>query len=337
MRTIVFDVPATQGGALTILEEFYKQFCEDSENEYILVVSEPQFNNTKNVQILRYPWVKKSWLHRLVFEFLIANKLVRRFNANRVLSLQNIAIPFCRIDQEIYVHNALPFAEYRYSFREDRLLWIYQNIIGRAIIRSIKKAKKVIVQTYWMKSVCAQKAKVDESKIVVVRPQVALVSKGFVDRTPRSNLVRFFYPANASAFKNHKAIFEACKELSPHHREKCEIILTVEGKENKSIAALADDSKNMGLPISFVGYLSKGQVIDNYKQSVLLFPSLIESYPLPLLEAKMCGSLILVSDYSFSHEVLGTYKKVRYFDAKVPHELAELMREVIDTKLMNVE
>ncbi|HOA81141.1 MAG TPA: glycosyltransferase, partial [Defluviitaleaceae bacterium] len=78
--------------------------------------------------------------------------MVKKYKPDKVLSLQNTIIPKVKkAKQEVYIHQSLPFVEYKFRFKENTGLWIYQNIIGRMIIRSIKKADHVIVQTEWMK------------------------------------------------------------------------------------------------------------------------------------------------------------------------------------------
>ena len=160
MRIMVFDVPAESGGALSVLHEFYNEFKLDQENEYIFVLSVPELKETSNIKIIRFPWIKKSWGYRLYFDHFIAPRLIKEYEIDQVLSLQNITIPRTKVYQSVFVHNALPFSEHRFSFVENRLLWVYQNIIGKNIMRSITKADHVIVQTRWMKKKCVEQLKV---------------------------------------------------------------------------------------------------------------------------------------------------------------------------------
>ena len=80
MRIMVFDVPAESGGALTILNQYYDTAIKDKENDWVFVVSTPELKETDNVKVLNYPWIKKSWFHRLYFDKLVANKLVDKYN-----------------------------------------------------------------------------------------------------------------------------------------------------------------------------------------------------------------------------------------------------------------
>lgn len=39
MRTLVYDVAADSGGAATVLQSFYEEFCRDRANQYVFVLS----------------------------------------------------------------------------------------------------------------------------------------------------------------------------------------------------------------------------------------------------------------------------------------------------------
>src|SRR5690554_469166 len=91
-RILVFNVPASEGGAMTILNKYYQEAVADKKNCYTFVVSTPELKNTNNVKILSYKWVKKSWIHRIFFEIFVARKIVKTENPQKILSLQNTYI-----------------------------------------------------------------------------------------------------------------------------------------------------------------------------------------------------------------------------------------------------
>lgn len=328
MKIMVFDVPAESGGALSVLKDFYKEYKTDLNNDYIFVISKPELEETKNIKVLRYPWIKKSWLHRLYFDNFIALNLIREHEVDDVLSLQNVIIPHTKVKQTVYVHNSLPFAEYRFSIVENRLLWIYQNILSRIIYKSIKKASKVIVQTKWMKKACVEKLNVDGTKIEVRPPKINIEVEKYFKMTKKSTST-FFYPASGVEFKNHKVIVDACSELKKEGIDNYKVIFTLKGDENKSVSALYKKVKDKNLPIDFIGNISREQVFEYYSKSVLIFPSYIESSPLPLSEAKLHGAPILASDCPFSHEILDGYENKYFFNPFNEDEIAELMKKTI--------
>ncbi|MDP3444100.1 MAG: glycosyltransferase, partial [Ignavibacteria bacterium] len=280
MRIMVFDVPAESGGALSILNEFYNKYKDDLANDYIFVVSKPELEDTSNIKVLCFPWIKNSWFHRLFFDHFIAPKLVKKFKVNKVFSYHNIKIPYTKVPQSIYVHNALPIDENRFSIFENKLLWVYQNILSRGIFKSIKKANKVIVQTEWMKEACIERLKIDRNKIEVMPPKINIEVKRYFKPTKKS-LSTFFYPASGIVFKNHKIIIEASIKLKEQSIKNYCVIFTLNGDENKHIAQLYKEVKEHELPVEFIGSLLREEVFDYYTRSILIFPSYIETVGLP--------------------------------------------------------
>jgi len=112
---MVFDVPAVHGGALTVLEQQYEKAKQNSDKNWIFILSKAELSETNNIKVLKYPWIKKSWAHRLYFDYFIAHKLVKKYKADEVLSLQNIGVPFIKIPQSVYVHQSIPFIDIRFS------------------------------------------------------------------------------------------------------------------------------------------------------------------------------------------------------------------------------
>jgi glycosyltransferase involved in cell wall biosynthesis len=330
MKIMVFDVPAISGGALSILEEYYHDAVHDNDKSktWYFIVSLPELPETENIKVLRFSWIKKSWFHRLYFDQMIAPKLVEKYKADEILSLQNIIIPKVKLEQTLYVHQPLPFVDKKFKITENMLFWIYQNIIGRIILKSIKKANKIIVQTNWMKEACIKKTEVDPKKIKVIPPKINIVIKNHYKKTNNS-LKTFFYPANASLYKNHKIILNSAFLLKEKGLNNYRILFTLKGNENKHIALIHRRTREYNLPIEFIGAITREQVFDYYTKSILIFPSYIETFGLPMLEAKLHNTPILASDCSFSHEILDGYEHVWFFGVEDAVELATLMQETV--------
>lgn len=313
MKTLVYDVAASESGALSILEEFYDKYRKDKENQYVFVISTPELESTDNIQVLRYPWIKKSWLHRWWFDHFYAPKIVKEYQVDKVFSLQNILVPIRnkRIIQMVYLHNSLPFAEYRFTFKESRFFWIYQNIIGKKIKQSVKKADKVIVQTQWMKTACVEQADADAEKIQVQLPTIDTSMIIPYEDTPEHRKT-FFYPANPLTYKNHKVILETFKTLQGEGIKDYQIVFTFKGDENDCAKNLYNDAKKHNLNITFAGKMPREEVFKMYSKSVLLFPSLIETVGMPLLEARLAGAPVIACDTLFTREILAKYNNVLY-------------------------
>lgn len=330
MRIMVFAVPAQRGGALTILNQYYKKAIEDKMNEWYFIVSTPNLQEKENIKVLRFPEIKKSWFHRLYFDKFVSHKLVEKYNIDEILSLQNLIISNVNIKQTLYFHQSLPFAEKKYRLTENFKLWIYQNILSKSMFNSIKKADKVIVQTKWMKEVCIKNLKVDEKKFKICTPDFNIKIKRMYETQKHNNKqLLFFYPANGMSYKNHILIVEAVENLKEQKIDNFKIIFTLKGNENKDIKRLYSSVTKNKLPIEFIGNLSLERVYEYYSKSILIFPSYIETFGLPLLEAKLHGTPILASNCEFSHEVLEGYENVRYFNPFNSEELTNILKNIL--------
>lgn len=333
MRILVNDVAAENSGALTILESFYHEFCRDTSSEYVLCVSKPSFNSISNVQVLSFPWVKISWFHRLWFEVITTNRLIRKLKIDEVFSLQNIVTPFTRKPQTLYLQLSLPFDDIRFSLFDAPQFWIYQKIIGPMIIHSVKRAKSIIVQTEWMKAAVMKTANVSREKIVVQTPNLCIEIPGRFSTIAWQRY--FFYPATPLVYKNHKTLFRAMQILKAGGISNFKVLLTIDRRKlPKDWAGYIEDIDEN---IIFLGNISHQEVMQLYCKSVLVFPSYIETYGLPLKEASLCRAPIIAADRPFSREVLSEYDTKCYFQSFDADSLAKCMRAYLDVATGEVE
>ena len=318
MKIVVNDIAASSSGAMTVLKSFYRYVREnDRVNEYIFLLSNHYLEETDRIKIIVLPNVKKSRLHKLYFDLLYGKKYLFKLNADRVVSLQNIMTFGYQGIQDVFIHQAIPFQERkRFSFlkREEALLAKYQYIVGGFIKQSAKRARKVYVQTAWMKQAVIAKTGVVAEKVFVVPPEAeAAINCRY---TPQCN--RFFYPAtDENVYKNQKCIYEASKTLLRRGYPNFKTILTLD-KGHQPIERC-----------EFVGLIEKEEMYQYYTTSVLVFPSYIETVGLPLIEARTVGAIILAADCEYAHEILDDYPNAYFFDPFVPSQLADLMEKMI--------
>ncbi|OPZ88840.1 MAG: D-inositol-3-phosphate glycosyltransferase [Firmicutes bacterium ADurb.Bin419] len=139
----------------------------------------------------------------------------------------------------------------------------------------------------------------------------------------------FFYPASGTTYKNHKLIVETLLKFHEKKIDNFVVVFTLKGNENKHIKRLYNIVRKHNLPVTFIGQITMEEVFNYYSKSILIFPSYIETFGLPMFEAKMHGSPVLASDCSFSHEILDDYNKVMYFDPFDYEDLFEKMKAIL--------
>ena len=317
-RILVVDVAAEKGGALTVLNKYIEN-TSSLKNQYFFVLSKELRDDTDTQTYIYLPWIKRSYFHRLVFDFFYVRYLVWKYDIDEVVSLQNNAFILRDIPQTVLLHNALFFSKQKYSIFQSKTIWIYQNIISKYIRYSLNFANRIIVQANWIKRVLIDEWSIPSNSIVVEPPIIN--SNETSSRVELPNKTCFFYPANGSIYKNHINVFKAFAEINS---DKYALLLTGNllnlNKECKNF--LKDNS----LPIVFLDTLSSEELNYIYSNSILIFPSLIETVGLPLIEAQNHKSMIICSNLEYAKEATKDYENTMYFD---PYSINSIRDSII--------
>ncbi len=331
-KILVYDVAAENGGSLVVLQDFYTdahEYSEKNENiSFVFVTGLPLLEPKDNLEVVTFPWVKKSWLHRLYFEKVYVKKLLKKIKPDVIISLQNTTVKHFKGMQYVYMHQSLQYCVKKFSFfkKSERALAIRQKLICGGYRKGLKKAKKIYVQTEWIKKATEDWLKAKEGSVEVV-PVMVFNLPQEIPSYDGLKTKRFFYPARAEIYKNHALIVEACQILKERGIADYQVIFTFEGEENHYANYIKE--KAQGLPISFIGALSREKVFQLYSQTILLFPSFLETCGLPLLEAKAFGGYILASKMPFCKEALKNYNNCDFFEYQDSNKLADLMEQCV--------
>jgi len=321
MRIIVNDFAASSGGAISILKSFYNYIIESKdENEWFFLLSDNHITDTNTVHTVLLTKEKASRFRRLLFDFLYGRYIVKEIQPDAIFYLQNTFIQGVKVPQIAYMDQPVPFQTsyvFKFSVFEQRSLAVYQHIIGRLIKASCRKADWIIVQTDWMKKAISLQCHVDEQRITKIAPQVTIDTNAKHD----SNFDHhsFIYPANFIYYKNHRCIVEAIKLLENQHVNSFKVTFTINNQH---------EFRNYA-KIECVGNLTHSDIMEKLTTQTLIFPSYIESYGLPLAEARLMKAIILAADTEFSREILNDYPNAYFFNPFSPRQLAELMNKVL--------
>lgn len=318
MRIVVNDIAASSGGALTILESFYRYVRDfGGDHEWVFLLGSDLLEETANIRTIVLPDIKSSWLRRLAFDLISGRRLVASLKPDVIFSLQNTYTYGLACPQVVYVHQSLPFQRAKnFSLwrRDERTLAIYQHVIGAIIKQSIRHADRVIVQAAWMRDAIRQQVGVAADRLISIPPDLDDVSEYAHEGQRESGA--FFYPTSDQSYKNNDCIYAACQLLRKQGIGDFTVTMTADGPA-------PEDN------VLHIGRVPREQVLTGLARSTLIFPSLIESSPLPLREARTLGALVLAADLPYSREVLDGYENAHYFDPDKPSELAALMNLVI--------
>lgn len=320
MKIVVNDIAASEGGALAVLHDFIDDVrINGNDHEWFFLLGDKNIEiNGTNITTLYYEDVKKSWLKRLKFELLGGRNIINNLNPDIYISLQNTATVGINAKQYVYLHQAIPFQkEKKFSFlkKQERKLAIYQYIFKLLFSFLYNMSKcTLIVQAKWLKNILSDKY---SNKVIVVPPSIPyMVPKNIEENINLSeNKNIFFYPAGNFIYKNHELLFNAFTKTS---NQAYRLYVTVEKKDFPHVS----DKR-----IIFLGKINREEVINILGQSILVFPSYIETFGLPLLEAKLLNRPIIASNTDFSREVLEDYDKKLFFDVHSEEDLKNKFEE----------
>lgn len=330
MRKNIFinNPAATLGGGLVILVQLLNSITTkflDKKLFYWVFCSSKELKKyeKENIKIINNIKAKK-WKDRLKWN-LYGLKLWSQKNkikADLIVSLENLAPCYFRDTKIIvYLQQALPFFEkIRWNLlkREERLMWFYQKIYPFFIKESIRRAHFIIVQTEWMKKAVIKKFKVKDNKILKIFPSVPNINIDNISKIDfKDNKFHIFYPAAPYVYKNHHLIIKSASYIKQNYPFIYNNLLIHFTFWPEDALRLKELTAKLGVEdiIKFEGNLEYQSVLMFYKSvNLLVFPSYIESFPLPLVEAPLFGLPILVSDLNFSREILNNYKGAQFLD-----------------------
>lgn len=306
---------ATTGGSLTILKQFVENIIELKDLNKIYYIFVPiNCKIESNCYLNIVPIKAKSYKDRIIWDLYGMKKWSKEkvLYPNLILSLQNTGVKFDNVKQIIYLHQPLPYSKessWKFFRKDERKMWFYKHLYKVWIDISISKESNIIVQTEWMRNALIQEG-YEDSNIIISKPSIKKIDINSISNINKdTSKIYFFYPAANYKYKNHKVIIDALKEIKKENSrllEKIRIIFTINVKSD-----LYEEVIRSGLEdsIKFLGNLKYDYVMQYYKScNVVLFPSYIETFGLPLVEGKIFGKKIIVSDCSYSREVLSSYE-----------------------------
>ena len=149
-----------------------------------------------------------------------------------------------------------------------------------------------IVQTKHMQDALEKNLGVPKEKIKVLTFDAASVDMS-LKSVNEGKLSQFLYVASGEPHKNHSLLLQAWKravEKNPHLK----LSLTISQGDHPDIQG-----------VDYLGSISSSELEQVYKtHDALIFPSLLESLGLPLIEAMSHQMTIAASDLDFVHELL---------------------------------
>lgn len=315
-HVVLSAVNLVEGGPLTVLLDAAAAFDRHPEVRLTLLVHSKDLVAPvvrDSTTIIGFPSIKRSWLRRLKFEFHDSLILSRSLKPDIWFSLHDVS---ARVESKVqltYCHNPAPF--YRPSFKD--LFYSPKFFLFTLFYRFLYKLNisandAVVVQQGWLGDYLVKE--LGAKKCIVAKPRVKVdVCSSVSSDSFQSESKTLFYPALPRTFKNFELLLRTFEYLSIHHVDvykRLKLILTIDEAMGMYSRKLVKKYKSLER-IKFIGKRSLAEVHALIREcDAVVFPSKLETWGLPISEAKEFGKSIFLADLPYAHETLGSYDRV---------------------------
>ncbi|MFA6271988.1 MAG: glycosyltransferase family 1 protein [Patescibacteria group bacterium] len=199
-----------------------------------------------------------------------------------------------------------------------------------------KRAKRIITVSQFSKQEIVKHFKVKDEKVVVTYEACDAPRQGegnFSEIAERYNITKPFllYVGNTYPHKNLERLVIAFKKL--REEEKVDVQLVLVGKRDYFSERLESSVKEQGIAnnVIFTGFIKDSELPLFYRSAMLyVFPSSIEGFGLPPLEAMSYDLPVLSSNAPCMPEILGDAAK--YFHPDEISDIVQVLKEAILNK-----
>lgn len=314
----------------------------DKENEYVLFIKpdsdDKVIKETANFKIVLlkggfYPFWEQIALPRAA----------RKARCQLLHCTSNTAPIFTSIPLVVTLHDIIYMESSYYKILKGTgtLYQKFGNIYRKMFVpKIVKKSKKIITVSHFEKNRIGQFFGISNS------PRLVAVYNGVSDyfkkMTDQKELIRvkekyhlpdqyFFFLGNTDPKKNTKGVLLAFSDFLK--KTGFDIKLVMLDYDLQELGKLLDEIGDKGLikQIVLTGYVVNTDLPAIYCQSELfLYPSLRESFGIPMLEAMACGVPVITSNTSSMPEVAGGAALI--IDPFKPEEITAEMIRIITNK-----
>ena len=288
---LVDSVYINSGGGEEIINHIIEYIVDKHDvNKYFFLFDERLEIKNKQIDFLQINASEKNRRN-----FYLSNK--NKFNS--IVCMSNVPPPI-KVDNasvSIYFHNDLLLNPIKSNVG---VVTVLKNLLKKQYIKFKNKKNYLwIVQTKLMKNKLEKFLNIKNEKIKIF-PIIDF--QECISPIKKKN--KFVYVSNFSNHKNHFKLFKAFKDTCKEKSYDLELNLTIDEKiYNKSFYFSCKKPKN--LTIINHGIISPSQVREVYSSSeFLIFPSLNESFGMPLIEAIFYGCKVIAPNLNYVGQVI---------------------------------
>lgn len=334
-----FSVDSEKMGVKTYLTNLLSALSEiDHKNKYYIFLSKSNQEvfrglSRDNFKKIVVPIPIENTFVRILCDQLVLPLYLKKYNLDILFSPQNVCSLLTNIKQVSVLQ--LAYRPLLKGMSKGRRAY-YELLLPR----SIQKSDKVIAVSSFMKDMLLEDFGVDSSKIRVVYEGI---DPTFCDtKKKKSPSVEIgsdpkpyiLYVGSLFSYKRVEYLIRAFSKFKKKYNTKHKLLLVGRGSEDR-VNDLKECVSKEGMieQVIFKGEIKHNLTPCYYRGAdVFVYPSRVESFGLPVLEAMACGVPVIASDRASLPEVVGSAGLV--VDVEDINELSEaIYRTVTNDKV----
>ena len=278
----------------------------------------------------RFEWVNFHFSNAAYYEQVLLPRAAKAQGVDFLHYTDNSATAIDPIPFVVTLHDAMhvrPLSKVRPNptFRH-RLVYGYKKW---AIARSVPRARAVLTVSEYSKTMILKLMRLKSERVFVT---LEGVDRSFFKKIPRkhSKLFKILVHGAADERKNLSNILKASKIMATHRKNFQLVVLGMDAEELEYTSYLEEVAAlNLGPRVEWAGNVPGKMLPEVYAEADLfLYPSRLEGFGLPVLEAFACGVPVVASNSSSLPEVAGDAALL--VDPESPEAIAKAVQQMMD-------
>jgi glycosyltransferase involved in cell wall biosynthesis len=283
----------------------------DHENEYLLFANDGEDRDCI-VDTENFKTVILKGATYAGWEQISLPAAIKKIKPHLLHCTANTAPYNCPVPMVVTVHDVIYLEEISFA---GSAYQNFGNIYRKFVVpHAIRKANKIITVSEYEKTVIADVCKTDPEKIVVIHNAVSERFNPNVDQQQVEHFRKhLFLPERFMLFLGNRAPKKNTAGVINAYAHYCSLTdspipLVIIDFPRATVLEMLEKMKRFDLAGMIItpGYIPSAQMPLMYNcSSLFLYPSLRESFGLPVLEAMSCGVPVITSDVAAIREVAG--------------------------------
>lgn len=339
-KIVISGVNIRKGGTLTIMRGFLKWLSESEladRYEIVAIVHSRSLFTYEKIRYVEFPDSIRNWGRRLHYEYRHFRRLSEELGEVALwLSLHDTSPRVKARVKAVYCQTSYPFYRFRWrDFAMDYKIPLFSMFTRFVYKFNSDSTDRFIVQQKWMLEALAETINQPLGKFILFPPTKPEVNPAEGETAPaREDVPLFFFPSTPDCHKNFESLLEAARLLEKRiGKGKFKVKITITGEENKYARWLREKWGSVD-SVDFCGFLSRKELFSTYqKADCLIFPSLIESWGLPISEFLPYKKPMILGDLPYAHETALGAEAVNFVDTRKPAAIAAAMEQLVRGEL----